>query len=87
MKVNPNQNSGIPAPAQESEANIKDGTSNTIQFAESSKSEKAFAKDSFLNVQDAVDLKSKTPPRDGEKVIENVNVKYTFMDYTDDDFM
>ena len=87
MKVNPNQNSGIPAPAQESEASIKDGTSNTIQFAESSKSEKAFAKDSFENIRfEKGGLSEKTPP-DGEKVIENVNVKYTFMDYTDDDFM
>ena len=87
MKVKPNQNSGILAPAQESEANIKDGTSNTVQFAESSKSEKPFAKDSFENFrfEGAVDF-SETP-RDGEKVIENVNVKYTFMDYTDDDFM
>jgi len=44
MKVRLNQNSGIPA---QSEANVVDGTSNTIMFGESAKAEKPFAKDKF----------------------------------------
>jgi hypothetical protein len=123
MKVNPNQSSGIPVPAQEAEANVKDGTSNTISFGESSKPEKPFAKDSFESfrfemgglpcsaldasskdaaklgvmksprnvqtgmvprgetttpkVQDAIDIETKKLEFKGEKVIEDLNVKYT----------
>jgi hypothetical protein len=123
MKVNPNQSSGIPAPAQEAETNVKDGTSNTIAFGESSKPEKPFAKDSFEsfrfemaglpcsaldasskdaaklsviksprdaqsvmvprgetttpNVQDEIDIETKKLELRDEKVIENLNVKYT----------
>jgi hypothetical protein len=47
MRVKPNQNAGIPASAPESETKITDGTSNTIQFGESSKAKKPFANDSF----------------------------------------
>lgn len=47
MRVQPNQNAGIPASAPESETKITDGTSNTIGFAESSKGKTPFANDSF----------------------------------------
>jgi hypothetical protein len=74
MTVKPAQNSGIPAQVQEAEANISDGTSNTIMFNKSPKN--PFAKDTFEAPQ----------PQSGS-VIESINVKYTFMDYTDDDCM
>ena len=70
MRVQPNQNAGIPASAPESETKITDGTSNTIVFAESSKAKTPFANDSF---ETSTPVKATKDQARGQ-----------FMDYTDD---
>lgn len=81
MKVKSTQNSGIPAPAQESEASVKDGTSNTVMFAESkARAEKPFSRDAFEAPGSAKSFElmfdSVKAPRDMQSG--------QFMDYTDD---
>ncbi len=87
MKVKLDQNS----PIQQADANVTDGTSNTMTAGKQTKAENPFAKDSFessstprgeansLKIQDAVDFHQDPAGKTSEegKVVEDLNVKYT----------